>query len=244
MEALQFGYNEIEWNQDALVVDGVTVPVFHARPCGMPLAGIVVATDIGGLRPLFTDMAQRLASHGFAVMVVEPFARNERARSLGASERLPEVAHLVDATQLGDLSAAADALVIRDDVARVGVLGFCMGGMYALKAAATDRFDCAVMCYGMLRVPEMWQSPEQRDALATAHGTVPTLAIFGGVDPWTPEADIAALRAVWDGRSDCVVTVVPEADHGFIHDPERPAHRPEDARAAWHAIMEFITPSK
>ena len=43
---------------------------------------------------------------------------------------------LDDAVQLGNLERAADWLVVHDDVSDVSILGFCMGGMYALKAAA------------------------------------------------------------------------------------------------------------
>ena len=49
--------------------------------------------------------------------------------------------------------------MVDDDVSEVSVLGFCMGGMYALKAAATDRFDRAVSFYGMVRVPERLEGP-------------------------------------------------------------------------------------
>ena len=57
----------------------------------------------------------------------------------------------------------------------------------------------------------------------------PTLAIFGSVDPWTPAADIEALRAAWSGRPDCEIVVIEGADHGFVHDPDRPVHRADDA---------------
>ena len=50
----------------------------------------------------------------------------------------------------------------------------------------------------------------------------PTLAIFGSADPWTPAADIDALRAAWSDRPDCEIVVVEGADHGFVHDPDRP----------------------
>ena len=48
------------------------------------------------------------------------------------------VKDLEDSVQLGNLERAADWLVVNDDVSEVDVLGFCMGGMYALKAAAPD----------------------------------------------------------------------------------------------------------
>ena len=34
--------------------------------------------------------------------------------------------------------------------------------------------------------------------------------------------------------------VFPEAEHGFVHDPARPGHRPDDAAAAWQAVDEFL----
>ena len=78
------------------------------------------------------------------------------------------------------LDAAADLLVVEDDVSRVSVLGFCMGGYYTFKAAASGRFDAAVAFYGMLRTPEGWRGPGHAlDPLDIADAMCPTLAIFG-----------------------------------------------------------------
>jgi carboxymethylenebutenolidase len=219
------------------------VPVVHARPDGMPVAGVVVHPDIMGLRPLFEDMAARLASHGLAVAVIEPFARrseSERATS-DVATRMGWAADLDDEDVLGDLSAAADLLVVDDGVTSVGVLGFCMGGLYALKAASTERFDRAVSFYGMIRLPDAWQGPGQRSPLETAADVCPTLAIFGSVDAMTPASDIDALRAAWSGRDDCEIVVVEGADHGFVHDPDRPAHRADDAAALWPRAIAWLS---
>jgi len=114
-----------------LLVDGLEVPAVHARPDGMPTAGVVLHPDIGGLRPLFEDMARRLATHGLAVSVIEPWAFQPESVSWSSIEqRLAHVADLVDSQQMDMLAAAADLLVVEDDVARVSVLGFCMGGHY------------------------------------------------------------------------------------------------------------------
>jgi carboxymethylenebutenolidase len=145
-----------------------------------------------------------------------------------------------DDVRLGDLAAAAEFLRETDGVERVSVLGFCMGGMYTLKAAATGVFTRAVAFYGMIRVPDDWRGASQRDALDTAAHVCPTLAIFGGEDPWTPSADIEALRAAWRDRDDCEIVVYPDADHGFVHGIERPAHRPDDAADAWRRALEFL----
>ena len=226
-----------------LVVEGVEVPIVHARPDGMPRAGVVLHPDVMGLRPLFDDMARRLASNGLAVCGVEPYAHVDREHWATVEARLAAASQLDDAVQLADLEAAADLLVVEDDVARVSVLGFCMGGYYTYKAAASDRFDAAVAFYGMLRTPEAWRGAGHgRDPLDLAAEMCPTLAIFGSEDRWTPPADIEALRAAWSNRDDCEIVVVEGADHGFVHDPDRPVHRAEDAEALWARALAWMLP--
>lgn len=223
-------------------VDGVAVEAIHARPEGMPRSGIALHPDIMGIRPLFDDLCRRLATHGFAVCCPEPFARApaEVSAAEAPAARMAYVNQLDDALQIGDLEAAADFLVVHDDVTEVAVMGFCMGAMYAMKAAAGDRFDRAVAFYGMIRVPEDWRGPALREPLETITEVCPTLAVFGGVDHFTPPADIGALRTAWAGRPDCQVVLYPEADHGFIHVPERPSHRAEDAADAWNQVLRFL----
>lgn len=224
-----------------LVVDGVEVPVVHARPDGMPRAGVVLHPDIGGLRPLFEDMARRLATHGLAVCVFEPFAAQPSDARGNVEQRMALVKELDDGQQLEIMSAAADLLVVEDDVARVSALGFCMGGHYVFKAATTDRFDATVAFYGMLRTPEGWVGPGHRiEPLALASQMVRTLAIFGSNDPWTPPADIDALKDAWRDRPDCEIVLIEGAEHGFVHDPERPIHRADDAAICWQRAIDWI----
>ena len=242
MAALRPGVQETSIERRSLARGDVMVPVVHARPDGMPTAGVVLHPDIMGIRPLFDDMALRLASHGFAVAMIEPFARKSEADRAASDvpTRMGWAPGLEDDDVLGDLSAAADLLVVEDGVTSVGVLGFCMGGMFALKAAATDRFDRAVAFYGMVRLPPGWEGPGLRPALETAADVCPTLAIFGAADSMIPLDDVEALRAVWAARNDCEIVVIDDADHGFVHDPDRPAHRPDDAAALWERALEWL----
>jgi carboxymethylenebutenolidase len=223
--------------------DDVLVEAIHARPEGMPVGGIALHPDIMGIRPLFDDLCRRLASNGFAVCCPEPFTRapGDVRATEDPTVRMAYVPRLVDEQQLGDLEAAADYVVVHDDVARIAVMGFCMGGMYALKAAATGRFDRAVAFYGMIRVPEDWRGPALAEPLATAGEACPTLAIFGSVDSFTPPDDIDALRDAWAERPDCEVVVYEGAEHGFVHAPERPTHRAADAADAWRRVLAFLT---
>jgi len=224
-------------------IDGAEVGAIHAAPTdGAPVAGIVLHPDIMGVRPLFDDLSRRLATHGFAVCAPEPFARapDEVRTADDPSTRIGYVPELDDDLQLGDLARAGEHLSDRDGVIDVYVMGFCMGGLQTLKAAATRAFERAVAFYGMIRLPEDWRGPRLREPLATAKNVCPTLAIFGGIDAFTPGADIDALRRAWGSRPDCKVVVYPEADHGFVHAPERPAHRPADAADAWRRTLAFL----
>jgi carboxymethylenebutenolidase len=223
--------------------DGTAVEAIHARPDGMPHSGLVLHPDVMGVRPLFDDLCRRLATHGFAVCCPEPFVRApESVRSGDVAARIGYVHQLDDAVQLGDLEAAADYLVVHDDVREVSVLGFCMGGMQALKAAATGRFDRAVAFYGVVDPPADWIGPHTLSVLATAPDVCPTLAIFGGRDDLVPASAIEKLQAAWADRPDCEVVLYPEGEHGFVHDPERPIHRAADAADAWRRVLAFLTP--
>lgn len=209
-------------------------PIEVSLPSGgrRPTRGLVIIPDIGGLRPLFDDQGQRIADEqGWTVVAVEPWPGREH---LSIEERLASVGTIDDAAFLADLVEAADQMA----VGPVGVTGFCMGGMFTFKASGTGRFHRAVSFYGMIRVPERWRGPntiEPLDAVA-APGACPTLAVIGLADQWTPPDDVAALEA-----AGVEVARYEGADHGFVHDPDRPAHRPEDAADAWRRAIAFLS---
>ncbi|MCC7077049.1 MAG: dienelactone hydrolase family protein [Acidimicrobiia bacterium] len=205
---------------------------FLARPPvgPEPSRGLVVIPDIMGLRPLFEDMCTRIATEqGWPVACPEPFHGHE---ALSLEERLVAAATLDDARQIWDVIEAADVT----GQTRVGVIGFCMGGMYTLKASGTGRFDRAVSFYGMIHVPEMWHGPGQGDPLAEVRKhAAAVMAIIGEADEYTPPADVDELEA-----AGATVVRYAGAEHGFVHDPARPAHRPDDAADAWRRCIEFL----
>lgn len=191
--------------------------------------GVVIAPDIMGVRPLFEDLAARLADeHGWVVRLAEPFP------GLGHLSLEERLATPLDVDRVvADLVAAADAT----GCDRVAVVGFCRGGLHAYQAAGTGRFDRAVSFYGMIRVPPEWNPGrgEPLEVLATPKACL-VLAVVGGSDQWTPPADVEALRAL----PNVEVVVYPGAGHGFVHDPDRPAHRPDDAADAWQRVARFL----
>lgn len=194
--------------------------------------GLVLIPDLMGLRPLFDDHVARIAAdQGWTVCAPQVFPGREH---LVADERMAAVCELVDDEVLADVLAAADAT----ECETVVLTGFCMGGMYTIKAAATGRFRRAAAFYGMIRLPEHWRGPGQGEPLEllAAGNSCPLLAIIGTEDPFTPPGDVAALEA-----AGAVAVVYEGADHGFVHDPVRPAHRPDDAADAWARVIEFLS---
>ena len=189
-----------------------------------PTMGLVIAPDIFGLRKLFDDLVSRLAKDwNMAVCAVDPFP----GHTLGAEiePRFAAVPTLSDQTHLRDLLQAADAL----GTPRVGLMGFCMGGMYCFNSAGAERFQKIVSFYGMIKLPEGWRSTTHSEPLDYLHAghADRVLAIIGGKDPYTPAADVAELKNV-GVRTE----IYPDAEHGFAHDASRPAHRAQDAMSA------------
>lgn len=193
--------------------------------------GVVLFPDIMGLRPLFDDMCARLAAdHGWVVCAPEPFPGRE---DLDVAARLAAMSGLDDGALRRTALAAADAT----GCARVVTTGFCMGGMLAFKAAASGRFARAAGFYGMLRLPADWAGGSLGQPIEdlAAAGRCPTLAIVGTADHFTPEADVDEAEALG-----VEVVRYEGAEHGFVHDPERPAHRADDAADAWRRVVTFL----
>ncbi len=197
-----------------------------------PVMGLVIAPDIFGLRPLYDDMVKRLSTEwSMSVIAVEPFP----GRGLGpeVEPRMAAIPGLRDTDVIADLHAAADAL----GTAVTGLMGFCMGGMYCFKAARDERFTRIASFYGMIVMPPAWHGAGHDEPLANlinGYGDN-VLAIIGGEDPYTPESDVAQLRA-----TGATVVFYPDAEHGFAHDASRPSHRADDAADAFSRAREWL----
>lgn len=197
--------------------------------------GLVIGTDIWGVRPLFDDLAERLAAEwDMAVCVPEPFPGQDLPMEL--NPRVDAIRASSDADRLRDMQEAA-AVTGCD---RVVMIGFCMGGMYALKAASLDTFERIVPFYGIICLPETWRSAGQREPLDLIAAGHPErlLAVIGEIDPYTPADDVAALEALG------VSTLrFPEAGHAFVHDASRESYRADDAAIAWQTAKAWVSPA-
>ncbi len=116
---------------------------------------------------------------------------------------------------------------------KVGVIGFCMGGMLAIRTGivASDVVGAVVDCYGV---------PMQKKPDYSKLKGIPVLGIFGGKDAGVMSAlpDLEADLKAGGARFEKVV--YPNADHAFLNELRTDVHRPDDAKDAWPRIMAFL----
>jgi carboxymethylenebutenolidase len=206
------------------------------RPAGGgPFPAVVVVHGGFGLTDWEKEQARRLCDRGYAVLAVDLYRGQVGTDVLDAHilERgLPED------RVWADLKAAVDYLAGRPEVRSdaLGILGWDMGGGYALDAAIRDpRLRAVVVCYGRLTT-----DPELLRPLRAS-----VLGIFAGKDegisPETRKQFQAAMHQA--GKRVAGLHVYPDCGHGFLnpsgaHAPAGPAA--EAAADAWDQIETYL----
>jgi len=227
---------------------------FLVAPDAGPNPGVVLIHDVWGLKDHTREISTRLAREGFHVLAIDLYRAME---SLAIENPGRWIQELSDPEILADLEAAASFLRDHPETKseRIGLTGFCMGGMYTLLAACdrASRFAAAAPFYGMLsydhgllqRDGGLDPAKKPRSPLAAAPDLrCPLRAFFGEDDPYVPAADIAALEQELAGSahpSECIT--YPGAGHAFMNDTYPDAYRPEAARDAYGRWVDFLTRS-
>jgi len=221
------------------------VPIYEARPSA---AGqypvLLVIPEIFGMHEHIKDVARRFAKEGFLSITFEPYAREGGVLHL---PDMPSVRKVVDAVPdmrvLADLDALA-AYAKQHPAARpdrIGVTGFCRGGMYTLLYAAHNpELKAAVAWYGPIK-------PEKKPGIRTAgpldvaaHIKTPLLGLYGGEDLGIPIADVKEMEAaVKEGGGTAEFVIYAGAPHAFFAD-YRPSYRSDAAKDAWNRCLAWF----
>ncbi len=224
---------------DAKVPSGdFQVPVFTARPAA---AGkypvVIVIPEIFGMHEHIKDVTRRFARGGFWAVTFEPYAREGGVLHLSDIPAVLKIANAVpDARVMADLDAVA-AFAQKDPAARadrLGVTGFCRGGLYTLLYAAHNpAVKAAVPWYGQIK-PAMAPGVRTAGPLdVAAKISCPVLGLYGEADQGIPAADVRELEAALKaGGKTAEFILYPEAPHAF-HADYRPSYRAEPAQDAW-----------
>lgn len=226
--------------------DGDRMRAYLARPEGEgPFPGLVVIQEIFGLGEHMKDVGRRLAREGYAALAPDLWTREELLLSYGELQKAREFLNTVpDARVLADLAAAVAHLRVQPFVRRerVGVIGFCMGGLYSLMTACTVRdLRACVVFYGRLVYPEL-NPKKPKSPVDHAPGlTCPLLGLFGEADPSIPPEHVDRLRAALAaGGKTFAIHTYPGAPHAFFNDERPDAYRPEAAGDAWAKTLAFL----
>lgn len=211
----------IEREIDVETPDGsMTTFVFHPTHDG-PHPVVLYLMDAPGIRPALKDMASRLATAGYYVMLPHLFYRGGPVRELGTSDEdmhaKRELMGTITPTNIvGDaeaLLAAADD----DPAARpgdVGAVGFCMSGglVISLARALPERVAAVASIHGAWLVRDSADSPHL--ALDTVRAEVHLAWVDG--DPTAPPETMAVMRDALEAAGvRFTLDVVTDAVHGF-----------------------------
>jgi len=217
----------IERQVDVTTPDGeMTTFIFHPENGG-PFPVVLYLMDAPSIRPALRDMASRLATSGYYVMLPYLFYRGGPYREFGASdEDMHARRELMETVTPTNIVGDAEALlaVAADDAAagdgRVGVVGFCMSGglAIALARALPDRIGAAASIHGAWLVRDTPDSPHV--------GLDPVQAelYFAWVedDPTAPLDTIPVMeQALDDAGVTYTIDRITDAVHGFAPAGER-----------------------
>ncbi|MGV9298222.1 dienelactone hydrolase family protein [Amycolatopsis sp. NPDC003676] len=208
--------------------------------------GVLMYADGFGLRPVLRDLALELASHGYYVLVPDYFYRHgpapvlELPEFIGADERsgvFAQVMPLIEAHTpelvLRDAKAYLDFLTVQPEVSSgpVGVTGYCIGGLHAVRTAAAHPDQVAAVAG--FHAPVGAAGPENFAQLtAQAH--------FGhAASDLTPETLGELNQALDTAGVSYTSEIYPGTVHGFTM-ADTDSFNPAGLRRHWERLLPLL----
>ena len=183
------------------------VGAYLAVPSGdPPWPGVVVLHEALGLNADIRAHADRFAGRGYLALAPDLFSFGRpKARCVLAAFRALSKR---SGAAFDGIEAARGALAQRSDATgRVGVIGFCMGGGFALLAAPRGWFQAASVNYGVV--------PKDADTLL--RGACPIVASYGAKDRFLRDAPQRLEAALAANGIERDVEAYPEASHSLLN---------------------------
>ena len=213
--------------------DGHSFPAYVAKPAGKAKGGVVVLQEIFGVNAHIRAVADGYAAAGYLVVAPATFSRigkgdvqlgytesdmKEGFGYKGAVEALPAPGVMADIQAAVDHAAQAG---------KVGIVGYCWGGLLTWRSAAQVKGLSAAAPYyggGMTMPEEIARQPQ-----------VPVMAHFGEQDHWIPLDTVEAFKKA---HPEVAVHVYP-AHHGFNCD-HRGSYDEASAKLARERTLAFF----
>jgi carboxymethylenebutenolidase len=226
--------------------DGHTTTFISHPERGGPFPVIIFYMDAPAIREELRDMARRLATSGYYVMLPNLYYRSgvmelgpippdpeapERKRMFGYMNSINIPLVMEDTRAL--LAYADSQPAARSDI--VGTVGYCMSGRYAINAAThfPDRVKAAASIYGTHLATDQPDSPHlagQKTKAELYFGCAET-------DVYAPPEIIEKVKqGVKEHRANGEVEIYPGTHHGFAF-PKRPVYHRDAAERHWERLL-------
>lgn len=233
-------------------VGKTTMRTLVTRPgraaAGTKHAGILLYSDIFQITGPQDRVSRRLAGYGFVVATPEIWHRVEPAGTAIPFDDAGRTRGLEDAKKTStseidaDCRAALDLLAAQPDVepSRLGVMGFCIGGHLAFRAALQKDVRAAVCFYPTgLHDGQLGKDADAGTLARAKELAGELLLVFGTHDPHVPEPARATIAEALTRSGVRFTTKLYDAEHAFMRD-EGPRWDPEATDDAWAEAMRFL----
>ena len=196
-----------------------------------PFPGIIVIHEWWGLNDWVKEQASKLADQGYAALAIDLY----RGKVAKTSDEAHEIMRGVPEDRAKrDLHAAFQLLVSQKNVKpnRIGAIGWCMGGGYALDVALQEPTLAAdVINYGHLATDQ--------NALKNISAAI--LGIFGGQDRGIPVDDVKQFQKTLESMGKRIeIKIYSDAGHAFENPNNKDGYRADDASDAWKRTLTFL----
>jgi carboxymethylenebutenolidase len=199
--------------------------------------GLVLLHEAWGLTAQIKDVGARLACEGYGVIIPNLYGRLGGMVTANAEVADALMGKLNESLVLQDINSCCEFLNTRDHIKQNihGVVGFGMGGSYALRfACQRKRLRAAVIYYGRVMQPET----------AINDLFCPVLYHQAGQDQWVPSQDVDRLRrAAIEYKKRVEIRTYPDAPHAFCNEQRTDSYRADTTAKAWEATAAFLKTS-
>jgi carboxymethylenebutenolidase len=233
--------------------DGVA-DAYFVHPTRGKFPGVLIWPDIFGLRPTFKEMATRLAGSGYSVLVINPFYRTQKAPTApdhpDFNDPATRQALMTLAGTLNPDTAVTDAkafVAFLDDQPsvdkkrKIGTTGYCMGGPFVFRAAATfpNRIGAGATFHGGGLVTDKPDSPHLLIPRMRAHFLI---AIAENDDRRQPDAKDVLRDTFAKAHLPAEVEVYAGTMHGWCP-PDSQVYNRDQAEKAWSRLSILFSQS-
>jgi carboxymethylenebutenolidase len=200
---------------------------YVARPQENTSEGVILLQEYWGINEHIRDLAGRFANEGY-LCVAPDLYRGRVAADKDEASAMMQALRIEDG--LETIRKAIDAASENYKVNRFAIIGFCMGGTFALRAACEmPELKAAAPFYG--------DTPEEN---LLKQLKVPTLFIAGEHDAWINPQKVNSLKEVAKKYDLPIEVVSYDADHAFFNDTRPQVYDKEAAADAWQRVLEHF----